>query len=169
MSFLIEIYCPFAWKSWSVDDGVTEFPLNNIAYTLLEETGYHGIARENDFDSEIQRLEHKINLVIQMLGQMMQSQQARPDKVQLRLGAETIAWQNPDAKIGQRYLVSLYLYESVALPIQAYVDVAENDGEWCTARFVALSADEQSAWERWVFRQHRRQVANTRGHTASPR
>ncbi len=169
MSFLVEIKCPFAWKLCSADDGMNEFPLNNIAYTLLEETGHHGIARENDFDSEIQRLEHKINLVIQMLGQMMQSKQSRPDKVLLRLGAETIDWQNPQAQPGERYLVSLYLYESVAVPIQAYVDIIEKQGEWCSARIVPLSTDEQSAWERWVFRQHRRQVANTRAHTSSPR
>ena len=102
MSFLVEIKCPFAWKLCPAGDATSEFPLNNIAYTLLEETGHQGIARENDFDSEIQRLEHKINLVIQMLGQLMQSKQSRPDKVLLRLGAETIDWQNPQAQPGER-------------------------------------------------------------------
>ena len=141
--------------------------MNHIAYTLLEQSGNHVIARENDFNSEIHRLEHKINLVIQMLGQMLQSQQARPQAVALRLGAETIAWQAPEVKIGQHFIVTLFLYESVALPIQAHVEVIDKDADWCVTRFVSQPPDEQSAWERWVFRQHRRQIATSKEHISS--
>ena len=139
--------------------------MNYIAYSLLEQTGQQVIARDNDFDSDIQRLDHKIDLVIQMLGQLIKTQQTRPASTLLRLGAETIAWQNPQAKVGQEYLITLFLFEAIAVPIQALVRITELDGEWCTAQFVSQSADEQSAWERWVFRQHRRQVAHTRDHS----
>ena len=162
MSFLVETKCPFSWKPWSADDGAAEFPLNHIAYTLLEETGHQGIVREKDFDSDIQRLEHKINLIIQMLGQIMHFQQPRPEAVSLRLGAETIAWQHPAVQPGQHYIVTLFLYPSVAMPIQAHVEIIDMDGDWCIARFVSPTPDEQSVWEHWVFRQHRRQIANTK-------
>jgi len=162
LSFLVETKCPFSWESCSADDGVAEFPLNHLAYTLLEEAGHQAISAEKDFDSELQRLEHKLNLVIQMLGQMMHSQQPRPQAVSLRLGAETIAWQHPAAQPGQRYIVTLFLYRSVTMPIQALVEVIEQDRDWCVARFVSPAPEEQSAWEHWVFRQHRRQIANAR-------
>lgn len=167
MSFLVETKCAFSWKPWSADDGLIEFPMNHIAYTLLEQSGSQVIARDNDFDSEIHRLEHKINLVIQMLGQMMQSQQTRPQAVPLRLGAETIAWQAPELKTGQHFIVTIFLYESVAMPIQAHVEIIDKDADWCTARFVSQLPDEQSAWERWVFRQHRRQIAIAKEHIPS--
>ena len=138
--------------------------MNSIAYTLLEQTANQVIAHENDPESELHRLERKINLVIQMLGQMMQSQQTRPQAVPLRLGAETIAWQAADVKPGQHFIVTVFLYDSVAVPIQAHVEVMDKDGGWCTARLVSQSPDEQSAWERWVFRQHRRQIASSKEH-----
>ena len=162
MSFLVETTCPFSWKPWSADDGVAEFPLNHLAYTLLEEAGHQSVAGEKDSDSDLQRLEHKLNLVIQMLGQMMHSQQPRPEAVPLRLGAETIAWQNPSAKSGQRYVETQFLYRSITMPIQALVEVIEQDQDWCIARFVSAAPEEQSAWEHWVFRQHRRQIAHAR-------
>ena len=134
--------------------------MNHIAYSLLELTGQEVIARDNDFDSEIERLEYKINLVIQMLGQLTQPSQARPKPVLLRLGAETIAWQDSQAQIGQRYIVTLYLNETVAIPIQACVEIVEKSANWCVGRFTSQTPDEQSAWERWVFRLHRRQIAH---------
>jgi hypothetical protein len=140
--------------------------MNHIAYSLLEQTTHQQITRDTDFDTDIQRLEHKLNLVIQMLGQLMQTEQSRPEPHKLRLAAETIAWQYPSAQIGQRYIITLFLYDSIAVPIQALVEVIDVTSEWCTARFVSQATDEQSAWERWVFSQHRRQVAQNREHVS---
>jgi hypothetical protein len=143
--------------------------MNHIAYSLLDQTEQLAIKRDNDFDSEVHRLEHKLDLVIQMLGQLLHTQQTRPASVLLRLGAETIAWRHPAAKVGEQYRVTLFLYESIALPVQAIVEIKDVEEDWCTAQFVSQSSDEQSAWERWVFRQHRRQVAHNRDHSVQSR
>lgn len=136
--------------------------MNHIAYSLLEQASHQAIARDSDVDSELQRLEHKIDLVIQMLGNLQQSRQTRPKAITLKLGAETIAWQVPELAIGQHCMVTLFLSEAIAIPIQAHVEIIERDGEWCVARFVSQSPDEQTAWEHWVFRLHRRQIATAR-------
>jgi len=146
------------------DSGPRLFPANQVAFTLLEQFNEQGIQRENDFDSDIQRLEHKMNLIIQLLGQMMASQQTRPAAVELKLGADFIAWYEPEATPSDEFIIELYLSEEIALPVQARVVVDELDNGWCQARFEGLSYEEQSAWERWVFRQHRRNIANKREH-----
>jgi hypothetical protein len=97
-----------------------------------------------------------------MLGQVIQPQQSRPDVMQLRLGTDSIAWNHPGAKIGEQYSVSLFLNPSIAVPIEAIVRVTDVTDGWCTASFVNRSTDEQSAWERWVFRLHRRDIAHSR-------
>jgi hypothetical protein len=162
VSYLVETKCAFSWKLRSSEETASEFPMNHIAYSLLEQSVHPVVVRDSDFESDIQRLEYKLNLVIQMLGQVIQPQQSRPDVMQLRLGTDSIAWNHPGAKIGEQYSVSLFLNPSIAVPIEAIVRVTDVTDGWCTASFVNRSTDEQSAWERWVFRLHRRDIAHSR-------
>jgi len=134
--------------------------MNHVAYSLMEQNEVHSI--DNEVDSELQRIEHKVNLILQMLAQMMQANSNIPDKTIIRLGTDEIAWYHPDAKVDQNYRVTLYLNEDHCLPINMLVRTKKIQAGWCHARIEQQRADEQSAWEHWVFRQHRRSIATAK-------
>ena len=162
MSCLLEKELPFKWSLLKSDDSFLEFPMNHIAYSLIEQNDEQHNINGGEADSELQRIEYKVNLILQMLGQMMQANSSLPDKAIVQLGADEIAWHYPEAEPGQRYRITLYLNEDHCLPINMLVRVTKLESGWCHTKIEQQRADEQSAWERWVFRQHRRNIAITR-------
>ena len=162
MSCLLEKELPFKWSLLKTDDSNFEFPMNHIAYSLIEQKDEQHNLNGGEADSELQRIEYKVNLILQMLSQMMQSNLSVPEKMIIQLGADEIAWYYPDAEINQRYRITLILNEDHCLPINMIVRVKKLESGWCHAQIEQQRADEQSAWERWVFRQHRRNIALAR-------
>ncbi len=150
------------WSLLTTGDAYSEFPMNHIAYSLIEQNDEQYNHTDDEHDSELQRIENKVNLILKILGQMMHANSTLPDKARVKLGAEELAWYNPEAKVDQYYQTTLYLNEDHCVPIKMIVKVNNLESGWCHARIEQQRLDEQSAWERWVFRQHRRNVAIAR-------
>jgi len=167
VSCLLEKELPFAWALLKAEDSYLEFPMNHIAYSLIGQEDTQDGSQGNEADSELQRIEYKVNLILQMLGQMMRANTVLPEKTSIQLGADEIAWHHPAAVIDQNYRITLYLNEDHGLPIDMLVKVKKIDSGWCHAQIGQQRADEQSAWERWVFRQHRRNIAIARAQPSS--
>ena len=166
MSCLLEKELPFSWTLLQTDDLPLDFSMNHIAYSLIDQNEELTSSKGNEIDSELQRIENKVDLALQMLCQMMQASSELPVKAVIQLGADEIAWYYPDAIAEQRYQVALYLSEDQCLPIKMLVRVIKIESGWCYAKIEQQRADEQSAWERWVFRQHRRDIAMSRTQTS---
>jgi len=138
--------------------------MNHIAYLLIEQNDEH--ASEKDTSSDLHRLEHKVNLILQMLSQMMTSNPEIPAQKLIRLSADEIAWHDSNVLVGEKYSINLYISEHSHVPIQALVRITKVESGWCHGLFDKQSVDEQSSWERWVFRQHRRKIAMAKSFNA---
>jgi len=136
--------------------------MNSIAFALIEDTDEHLTDAGDEEDTALHRIEYKVNLILQMMGQMMQSGSILPARTKLQLSADEIAWYCPAAIIDQEYQVTLYLSEDYRLPINMIAQVIKIESGWCHARIKYHRAEEQMTWDRWVFRQHRRHIALAR-------
>lgn len=164
MSHLVEKAFPFSVQAVQSDTVHEADFMNQLVFALLECMGDNlSLARGEEKSSDIERLDHKINLVIFMLNNLIQPSQTRPAAHLLRLGADSLAWQSEEAlREGQRMLITLYLSPSLSLPLCCHVRITGQEDGWVTADLAGLAEDERTAWSKWVFRQHRQMVAQTR-------
>lgn len=119
-------------------------------------------------DSALLRMEAKIDLALDLLGRMLAAEQPQspPRAVRWsRLGAHLVAAQPREA--GSRHLLSLQLPTGLNLPLRLPVDVLacaeSSDGHYeLWLGFTPDTCGLETALERFLFRQHRRQIAASR-------
>ncbi|MDX9741489.1 MAG: PilZ domain-containing protein [Gammaproteobacteria bacterium] len=133
---------------------------------------FRGEGGEDDSQTahDLHRLESKLDLLIDLIGELLTRQADLPVAAPVRLCAETLVWTcapgaapatgdfiEADVFLSPRYprpLVIFGVIESVQ---------AEDDGRArVSLRYRELSAGVRSALEKTIFRQHRRMVAQAR-------
>ncbi|MDP9140586.1 MAG: PilZ domain-containing protein [Pseudomonadota bacterium] len=109
--------------------------------------------------TEIERLHHKMDIVLELLAALMCQANPLPGVVAVRVTPGGISWQAADLPpIGSRVLLRIYLHSGLPSPllwpalVQAVGEAAfESLGEACALEL-----------ERYVFVRHRRSVADAR-------
>lgn len=129
---------------------------------------------ESDEDGQgnhdIQRLESKLDLLMDMMGRLLARQIELPEPVPLRLGADALQWTCPAAQrpaLGRLLRVEVYLSRKYPSPLVLFGTVeslrpAAGDGVQVTLRYSDLGEALRSGLEKVIFRQHRRLVAQAR-------
>jgi hypothetical protein len=113
---------------------------------------------------ELVRLESKIDLVLELVGQLLVRQLMMPEPVLLRVFAGRVEWETTAAPaVGQPVLVELFICNRIPRPLwlPATMIGAPKPG-WAAARFGDLGDSVQDQLEKLIFRHHRRRVAVTR-------
>lgn len=141
---------------------------NHLVFTLLdnlEEPVYHKPDAEHA--SEFLRIEAKLNILMQLVGQLLQSRQSLPPMHRIRFTSDSLAWRvdQPPA-MGSLLLVSLFPEARIPLALTFEAKVVGHEDMWLEVDMHGLNEEEQAMWSRWVFRQHRRHVAQTRSSSA---
>jgi hypothetical protein len=116
---------------------------------------------------ELARLEHKIDVLLTMVGQIREQQIQMPEARDMALYADglALALMSPDELLpGTAVIISLYLDPSLPRPLQLAGNVENvstlDDGtSWVFVRYGGLGESVQEAIERLIFRHHRRAVA----------
>ena len=122
--------------------------------------------------SELKRLDFKVSLLLELVGQLFARQQNIPPERLLILAVDSLIWP-ADAALALNSLLRLELYCNLSyprpllLPAQVAEITPAANGWRIQARFHAPSLSLQEALERYIFLQHRRAIANSRRH--SPR
>lgn len=169
-TILLERSLPLTWtREESVVVSVNPAQ-NRIVFGLLDNLDESlTSAPDSETSGELQRIEAKLNVITQILGLLLQDRQSPHEAVMLRFSNDSLAWQvtTPAPPVGALLQISLYPEGNlpVALSFTARV-LAVEDG-WMEVDMHGLSEDEQAIWSRWVFRQHRRQIATARNRLAS--
>ena len=128
----------------------------------------HGQPEKNDDTSpiagELLRLDLKVNLLLDLLGQLVVASHPRPPAVPVRFNALGATWktsaQSLEAGTG---VLEIYLRDSLPQPLRLLgrITSAEADGR-VKARFIPPSETIADLLEKLAFRRHRRQVAGAR-------
>lgn len=167
-TILLERNLPLHWHVANEPNTTYTPEQNHLILGLLdtlEEPGHN--KSESEHDSELKRIDAKLNLILQLLNQILQVRQTTQATVPVRFRSDNLSWQvqQPPA-IGTRLQVSLYPEPSIPLAVHFEAIVVSNTDNWVEVDIQSLTEDEQAIWSRWIFRQHRRQVAQAR--TAAP-
>ncbi len=117
--------------------------------------------------TELKRLDFKVGLLLEMVGQLYARQQAIPAEHSLTLMVNGLMWQAETAPApGVLLELELYCSLSYPRPLTLYArlaeSAAENDGWRIRALFENPSAALHEALERYIFLQHRRTIAHSR-------
>jgi len=128
----------------------------------------HCVTEPGDDDhgvlSEIQRLDQKINLVLELLGQLVISDSHVPDPRMLELSVVSAAWGVDDADISLPGfgVLKAWLNPGIPLAVQLPAVIESQAGNENSprlrARFLQMPEPVQDGLERLVFIYHRRQI-----------
>lgn len=157
---------PMAWRVAGAGDPPTAWIDQNLralaAVTTLEERGR--IDPERSDAQEFERLHHKFDVMIELLGALLRATQSVPPAQSLRLSREGMAWPRGDdaPPPGAIVDVEVYLHPSAPAPLRwRGTVVAHHHADVCL-RFIAMPELMEAALERHVFTRHRRSVADAR-------
>jgi hypothetical protein len=135
------------------------------ACDALEE---HGQLEKSDDESphsaDLMRLDFKLNLLLDLVGQLMANSQPRAQLVPIRFNAMGAMWKTDEAlALGSRGVLEITLRELVMQPLSLPAEVVSGaqPGE-ARVRFLWLGETVADHIEKLVFRRHRRKIAGSR-------
>lgn len=119
-----------------------------------------------EFAQEFQRLDSKLNLIMELLAEWLRRQGDLPPVLPLRFNARGIAWRSDDRPPADALVrLQLYICPTFPKPLVLYGRVlpGEPGDDGAVVTFEGLSTGLVDGLERLVFRRHRREVAQLRG------
>jgi hypothetical protein len=163
---------PVQWKPLATSpDGIFASSLNDrntktlLVCAAIEE---HGPVDKQDDKSphaaDLQRLEVKMNLVIDLLGQILAANAPRPRSTSIQFNAQGAVWwaAQPLPQLGSQGLLDIYLRDCLAQPLTLIGRITAVDGNQVKVRFSPPGEGTSDLIEKLAFRRHRRQVAGVR-------
>jgi Atypical PilZ domain, cyclic di-GMP receptor len=134
---------------------------------VLEE---HGAVEKKDDSSphaaDMLRLEVKVNLMLDLMGQLLAAQLPRPAPTLVRFNAVGAQWNAPATappRVGQQGVLEIWLRDSLPQPLALLANITHvaPDGH-VKASLVPPGEATADLLEKLAFRRHRRQVAGVR-------
>jgi hypothetical protein len=135
------------------------------ACDALEEQGRLDKADEQSpHSADILRLDLKLNLLLDVMGQMLAATQQRGDPLQIRFNAMGAHFVWPQAQpVGTLGVLEITLREIVVQPLRLPSEVVSGGAVGqVRVRFLALGETVADHIEKLVFRRHRRKIAGSR-------
>lgn len=120
---------------------------------------------------ELQALQGRMDLLLLLVGQLSQQlgQGTRPAAVPVQIAAEAIEWQAAEALVEGEGVLELHLHEACPQPLRlgGTLQASGTEGRY---RFCPQLPDPDAAdaWERHIFRHHRRAVARKQQSAVDP-
>lgn len=134
-----------------------------LAATALLEEHLKPSDEPSPTELELQRIHHKLNLLLDLVGSFLNAQSPRPAAISLRLSWQGVSWTANGEKpaIGAVGLVEIYPSRILPHPLRWPVRIVAA-ADTVSADFDAMPDFCQAALERHVFQHHRREVAEAR-------
>ena len=126
----------------------------------------HGVSdKPDDSGPDLTRLDFKINLLLDLVGQLLVANRPRPPAVAIRFNAQGAVWRAPAPlpQAASQGMVEIHLRDFLAEPLRLVgtLTSVSTEGE-VEARFAPVGESVADLLERLIFRHHRRQVAGIR-------
>jgi hypothetical protein len=138
------------------------------ACAALEEHGQHEKQDDNSpHAADIMRLEFKVNLLLDLVGQILATNQPRPRAVPVRFNAKGAIWQTKGSlpMMGEEGFTEIYLRDCLVQPLTLFGRISSVSPEGrIKVRFFPLGETIADHIEKLAFRRHRRMVADARHH-----
>jgi Atypical PilZ domain, cyclic di-GMP receptor len=114
--------------------------------------------------ADLMRLEVKMNLLLDLMGQLLASSHSRPPATGIRFNALGAVWKSSTPmRVGERGLLEVHLRDSLPQPLTLIATVTHVSAEGeVRAAFAPPGEVVADLIEKLAFRRHRRQVADAR-------
>ncbi len=128
----------------------------------------HSLESEEEDEAiyqEIKRVEMKVDLLLLMMNKLIRSTHNYPPEVSLSLSAKGVRVDADSLAIGQHKLgiLQLYLHPLVSEPVVFSVTVNRLKNNCVHLLFQGVNEGMNDAFEKYIFRQHRREIAGAKG------
>jgi hypothetical protein len=130
----------------------------------LEEHGQTETDEESPHSADLMRLDFKLNLLLDLAGQLLAASQPRPTSVPIRFNAMGATWQSPEPiAVGAHGVLEIVVRDIVVQPLQLPAQTVAGAKEGSVrVRFLSLGEVVADHIEKLVFRRHRRRIADAR-------
>jgi atypical PilZ domain-containing cyclic di-GMP receptor len=131
----------------------------------------HGQLEKSDDESphsaDLMRLDFKLNLLLDLAGQLLAQSQPRARPVQIRFNAMGATFHSDDVLVpGTHGILEITLREIIVQPLRLPCEVVSSAQGESRVRFLWLGETVADHIEKLVFRRHRRKIAGSRQHRA---
>lgn len=112
--------------------------------------------------NEIRRIDQKLSLVLELVGTLVQFAQKTPEPRMVELDSSSLKLQLTDEELArhEHFRIDVYLDPMVPKPLRLFAMLEATDTtEVARFTFTGVSQGVQDGLDRFLFRQHRRQVA----------
>jgi hypothetical protein len=134
-------------------------------HNSAHDTHAHGHTHQT---TELQHIDAKLNLLLELVTQLLNHEQMIPAFQPVKFSITGIEWQDknkPDMQ--QKLLLDIYFdidnHHALKLPATVENINSVEAGYQIRASFHPLSEEVKEHLEKWIFRLHRREVAQVRG------
>lgn len=164
---LLEDRLPLHWRVAVTPDAAPQLQLSNeeTLRVILSLDEHHVEAGDEnpEFAHEVQRLESKINLILELVSQLLARQLQLPEELPVRLSAHEIEWETATAPAaGSPVVIEAYVCPRYPRPLFLPATVQGVAAGRARAVLDDLGEPVQELLEKLIFRHHRRQIAATR-------
>lgn len=135
--------------------------------SVIGQTGAADYGEEkSDTFQELMRLETKINLVLDLVGELVSRDAGMPERTSVRLSSRGVEWEAGDNPPKPHELLSLNLYlrRNLPRPLELTGKVVAVHNSVVTAVFEGASEAVVDGLDKLIFRHHRRAIAQARTH-----
>jgi len=163
---------PVLWRP--LNEPVSEITAQRLAESNLrvlqacDALEEHGQTEKPDDESphsaDIMRLDFKLNLLLDLVGQLIAASQPRARPLPIRFNAMGATWKPVEPLApGANGILEITLKELIVQPLHLPSEVvAATAREQARVRFLALGETVADHIEKLVFRRHRRKIAGSR-------
>jgi hypothetical protein len=117
--------------------------------------------------AELERLDLKLNLLLDLVGRLLLQNQPRPSPARVRFNARGAVWKFNGAvaaaKLGESGIFEVYLHNCLVEPLRLCGCVHRADQSGVEVRFDRGPEIVGNLIDKFTFRRHRRRVADVRG------
>jgi hypothetical protein len=136
------------------------------SFAALEDHGQIEKSEDNSLHAaDIMRLDMKMNLLLDMMGQLLIASRPRPRAAAIRFNALGAVWQGlaPHPELGNQGVLEIFLRDCIAEPLRLVGRIAGVSPEGrIKAKLIHPGENVADLMEKLAFRRHRRQIAGAK-------
>lgn len=135
---------------------------------LFEERSSERGEEDVERTQELTRVERKLDLLLELVSEWIRTNRDQPPQVAVTLGAEAVSWlQEAESPLPEQQVwISLQIDQRLPAPLRLPARVvsveAERNCHRVMVRFENISDTTAELLEKFIFRQHRREIARMR-------
>jgi hypothetical protein len=164
-------FLPVEWAALPGDENAARIARRlrrNLAALAVDAAGDERRDRPSDDGAanvDLQRIDSKLNAIMELFTLLLERDLIVPSRVPVRFNAHGVEWQAPEVpSAGQPIVVRIHLEACPSLPLElAAIALDPPEPGWAAAYFTSSRPALDEAIAKMVFREHRRQVADSIG------